>query len=145
MSEYIRFQSAVPNRHGRYPGVFAMVNGLARYGLLGSAGSEWLRAANAYMNSAYPDPTGITPDCYDPQVNPGARAWFKGDASGLLEATRGYLDLLDRAGIGWVELRTAYPGRIVHDDAVQVVAVPYRYPDDWPLAPSRSGRDRKSL
>ncbi len=136
MPEYIRFQSAVPNRHGRYPGVFAMANGLARTGLLGPADGEWLRAANAYMNAAYPDPTGSTPDCYDPQTNPGARAWFKGDASSLLEATRGYLRLLDRSGVGWVELRTARPGRIVHEDAVQIVAVPYLYPDDWPFVSS---------
>lgn len=133
MSEYIRFQSAVPNRHGRYPGVFAMANGLARSGLLGPTDGEWLRAANAHMNAAYPDPTGITADCYDPQMNPGARAWFKGDASELIEAARAYLHLLDRSGVGWVELRTARPGRVVHEDAVQVVAVPYRYPDDWPV------------
>lgn len=136
MSEYIRFQSAVPNRHGRYPGVFAMANGLARSGLLGPADGERLRAANAWMEIAYPDPTTITPDCYDPHANPGARAWFKGAASDLLEATRGYLSLLDRSGVGWVELRTAHPGRIVHEDAVQVVAVPYTYPDDWPLVSS---------
>lgn len=110
-----------------------MANGLARNGLLGPAAGEWLRVANAYMEIAYPDPTTITPDCYDPHENPGARAWFKGDASDLLEATRGYLDLLDRSGVRWVELRTAHPGRVVHEDAVQVVAVPYTYSGDWPL------------
>ncbi|WP_164488335.1 MULTISPECIES: hypothetical protein [unclassified Plantibacter] len=57
---FVRFQSAVPNRQGRYPGVFAMANGL--------------------------------------------------HASGRLSEKR-----------------------LTYEDDVQVVAVPFRHPDDWPL------------
>lgn len=143
MPEFIRFQSAVPNRHGRYPDVFAMANGLAAAGMLAANDLAWLRTANDNANRAYPDPTAVTPGCYDPAVNPGARSWFKIDAVALIALTRDYLALLDRAGIAWVELRTSSPGRIVHEDEVQVVAVPYVHPGDWPFP--GNGRIRKPL
>lgn len=34
MPVYVRFQSAVPNRRGAFPGVFALANGLAGDGRL---------------------------------------------------------------------------------------------------------------
>ncbi len=43
------------------------------------------------------------------------------------------LELLDRYDVRWVELRTNTPGRITYEDDVQVVAVPFSYPDDWPF------------
>ena len=52
----------------------------------------------------------------------------------VLELTRGYLTLLDRYAIGWAEVRTDHPGRIVYEDPVQVIAVPPGYPRDWPFA-----------
>lgn len=79
------------------------------------------------------DPTSVVADRYDPVVNPGARSWFKSSARELLELARGYLDLLDRYGVRWVELRTMSAGRVVYEDEVQVVTVPFRYPDDWPF------------
>lgn len=59
-------------------------------------------------------------------LNPGAKAWFRASATDLLGFTAGYLHLLDRYGVPWVELRTSSPGRIVCEDGVQVVAVPHR-------------------
>lgn len=132
---YVRFQSAVPNARGAFPGVFALVNGLARHGLLTSADQDWVRRANADADDAYPDPSTTDPLSYDPTVHPGARAWFRQDAHDLLRRTEAYLDLLSRYEVPWMELRTASPGRIVYADLVQVVAVPGSYPDDWRLGP----------
>ncbi|UIJ35621.1 hypothetical protein [Allobranchiibius sp. GilTou73] len=47
--------------------------------------------------------------------------------------TTDYLRLLDRYDVPWVQLRTAHPGRVVYQDDVQVVAVPFEYPAAWPL------------
>jgi hypothetical protein len=49
-----------------------------------------------------------------------------------------YLDLLDHYGVRWGELRTSSPGRIVYEDDVQVVTVPYRHPDKWPFSAPRT-------
>lgn len=133
MTGFVRFQSLVPNRRGRYPGVFALVNGLASENQLSSRDARWVRESNDHAEATYPDPSRAVPDCYDPIVNPGARSWFKSSAHELLDLTRGYLDLLDRYGVRWVELRTTAPGRVTYEDDVQVVAVPFTYPDDWPF------------
>jgi len=133
VASLIRFQSVVANRLGTFPGVFAMANGLDRAGRLSPLDAAWLRAANDRANAAYPDPTTLTPDCYDPGRNHHARAWFKSSATELLAMTGDYLALLDRYKVGWVELRTTTPGRITHEDAVQVIAVPPIHELDWPL------------
>ncbi|GAA1868043.1 hypothetical protein GCM10009715_13940 [Paeniglutamicibacter psychrophenolicus] len=119
--EFILYQGTAPNRHGRFPGVFALANGLAAAGALDRADLAWHRTANAAANALYPDPTLATPDCY---ALPGARSWFKVSATHLLEMTQGYLRLLDKYGIGWIELRSTSPGTIMHEDEVQVVVVP---------------------
>lgn len=128
-----RYQSAVPNRHGTWPGVFALANGLLAGSTIRDEDREWLRAANARAQAAYPDPSTTDPDCYDPVASPGARSWFRVEATELLAMSAGYLDLLDRHGIPWVELRTSTPGRVVYEDDVQVVAVPFTHPEDWPF------------
>jgi hypothetical protein len=40
---FIRYQAAAPNRHGRYPGVFALVNGLAWAGCLTAQQEQFRR------------------------------------------------------------------------------------------------------
>jgi hypothetical protein len=127
---FVRFQSAVPNRHGRYPGVFAMANGLHAAGRLSEEDDAWWRQSNDRANAAYADPSVALAGSYD---HPGARSWFKADALDLVALTDGYLALLDRCEIPWVELRTKTPGRITYEDDAQVVAVPFRRPDDWPF------------
>lgn len=134
MTGFVRFQSGVPNRHGRHPGVFALANGLRDARLLGDDDAAWLREANARMTATYVDPTTVAPDCYDPVLHPGARAWFRATALPLLLLCEPYLALLDRHDIAWMEVRTATPGRVTYEDDVQVVAVPHAYPDDWPFA-----------
>jgi hypothetical protein len=135
MGEFIRYQSAVPNRRGRFPGVFAMANGLRDAGLLSEEDKQWLKIANATATATYADPTTVVPDCYNSELNPGARSWFKAESMQLLDMTAAYLDLLDRHDVPWMALHTRNPGRLVYEDAVQVVAVPHTYPDHWPLQP----------
>jgi hypothetical protein len=134
-----RFQSAVPNRRGTFPGVFALANGLARGGLLSSEDYAWWASANKHGDELYTDPSTVDAACYDRIVNPGARAWFKDSASELIAITADYLRLLDRYGVPWAELRSASPGRIVYEDDVQIVAVPYTHPADWRLPASGRG------
>lgn len=137
MNAFIRFQSAVPNRRGRYPGVFALANGLRADGRLSDPDAALVGEWNERAEAAYADPSTVDPECYDPLRNPGARAWFKDDRHDLISLAQRYLDLLDRYRIAWNELRTARPGRVVYEDAAQVVAVPWSYPEDWPFAPRR--------
>lgn len=134
MNVFVRFQSVVPNRHGRFPGVFALANGLGASGRLSAEDQAWLRTSNTRAHEIYTDPSTVERECYDPLSNPWARSWFRSSAGELLTFTSGYLDLLDRYGVGWAELRTRVPGRVVYEDDVQVVAVPPVYPDDWPFA-----------
>ncbi len=137
MIEYVRYQSAVPNRNGRYPGVFALASGLRHHGLLTDDDAEWHREANRRATAAYLDPTTVVPDCYDHNRNPGARSWFSAEAVHLLDMTAPYLDLLDRYSVPWTRITSRTPGRIVYRDDVQVVAVPYAYPTDWRFPTSR--------
>lgn len=113
--------------------MFALANGLRDEDLLTRADSAWLLEANRNATATYVDPTTIDPTCYDPSINPGARAWFVADSAELLAMTAPYLDLLNRYEVPWMQLTTHSPGRIIYRDAVQVVAVPYQYPEDWPF------------
>jgi hypothetical protein len=45
MIEFVRYQSAVLNRKGRYPGVFAHANGFLHHGLVAADDAEWHREA----------------------------------------------------------------------------------------------------
>ncbi|MGP5732955.1 hypothetical protein [Arthrobacter rhombi] len=126
--EFIRFQSAIPNRRGCYPGVFAMANGLAAQGVLSDDDLAWQRQANSKANALYPDPTIQSPDCY---ASSSACAWFKASATHLLTMCQEYLALLDEYEIPWVELRSRNPGRITHEDEVQIVVQPFEHPKDW--------------
>ena len=114
-----------------------MANGLRDGSLLSEADVAWLRSANEYATATYTDPSTVEPDCYDSARNPGARSWFKSDSVSLIRMTAGYLQLLDRYSVPWAELRTSDPGRLVYEDAVQVVAVPHSYPEHWPFPTSR--------
>lgn len=137
MVAFVRYQSAVPNRNGHFPGVFALANGLRHNGLLTAEDVRWHQEANQRTTAAYVDPTTVDPHCYDQTRNPGARAWFAADAVELLALTVPYLDLLDRYDVPWVQLTTRAPGRIVYRDGDQVVAVPHSYPDDWRFPAAR--------
>jgi len=132
--QFVRYRSAAPNQRGAYPGVFALVNGLATGGRLTAEDHVWWVATNAAGEELYADPSRVDPSCYDRELHPGAAAWFRSSATELLDLSSGYLDLLDRYAVPWHELRTDRPGRVVYSDEVQVVAVPFRHPDDWPFS-----------
>lgn len=121
---YVRFQSTTVNARGIQVGIFNLANGLARKGILSAQDWTWWRKANDWYDAAYVHPSAVDATVYDPAVNPLSRAWFKASAHHLLDRVPGYCDLLDRYGIGWEEVRTADPGKIIYEDEVQIVAVP---------------------
>lgn len=92
----LRDQSAAPNLRGTFPGVFALANGLRRNGMLDPADARWLLRANEQATAQDRDPSTVDLDCYDPTLHPGARSWFRADATTLLAMCVGYLDLRDR-------------------------------------------------
>ncbi|GAA1490662.1 hypothetical protein GCM10009626_34080 [Brachybacterium sacelli] len=110
-----------------------MTNGLRDSGLLSMTDAAWVRTQNAYAERTYTDPSTVAAACYDASLNPGARSWFKDDATELLQMARLYTRLLDRHDVPWIELCMSDPGRTVYEDAVQVVAVPYTFEEHWPL------------
>ncbi len=74
---YVRFQGTVPRARGNFPGVFGLVNSLAREGRLTAAQERFRRTHNDWYDAAYTDPSTVDPTVYDERVNPGAAAWFK--------------------------------------------------------------------
>ncbi|UAJ79183.1 hypothetical protein IT072_18575 [Leifsonia sp. ZF2019] len=123
-SQYVRFRSTTPNAQGVHVGVFALANGLARAGVLSDDEYAHWRRSNDWFEAAYPEPTATDPSAYDRSVNPGAVAWFKLSAVHLIERTELYAELLDAHQVAWERVETSDPGRIVHEDDVQVIAVP---------------------
>ncbi|WP_340559574.1 hypothetical protein [Streptomyces sp. GSL17-111] len=134
---FIRFQATTPNHRGVLPGIFVVVNGLARDGRLTAEQEEFRRTTNAWYDAAYTNPTHVEPTVYDHAVNPGAVAWFRASAGHLLARVEGYLAILTAHGVPHVRLESADPGRIVYEDADQVVVVPHTpHP---PRAPHAAG------
>lgn len=131
--EFLRYQSMVPNRRGHFPGLFALVNGLRGDGRLSSEEAAFVARTNRELDALYIDPSTVDPAVYG--ENPMARAWFRTTASAVLPLCQKYMDILDRHRIPWCELRTSSPGRILYEDDVQVVALPWSFPEDWPFDP----------
>ncbi|MFF9900893.1 hypothetical protein [Streptomyces longispororuber] len=121
MPAYVRFQSPLRHERGHFPGVFALVNGLAKEGKLTAEQERFRRANNDWYDAAYPTPDASV---YDPERNPGAVAWFRTTATHLVERVPGYLEILAAHGVECQEVRSADPGRVVYEDDVQVVVVP---------------------
>ncbi|MFD7695491.1 hypothetical protein [Streptomyces sp. NPDC059805] len=123
--EYMRFQSPHRNGRGQFTGVFGLVNNLAREGRLSEEQEALRRRGNRWFDAAYTDPSTVDPSVYDDTVNPGAAAWFKPSATHLLARVPGYLEILSAHGVECRLLRSADPGRVVYEDDVQIVVVPY--------------------
>ncbi|MFJ9621132.1 hypothetical protein [Streptomyces sp. NPDC101181] len=123
--QYVRFQSPNRNNRGHFTGVFGLVNNLAREGRLSAAEETFRRHHNRWYDAVYTDPSTVAPDVYDDEVNPGAAAWFKPSATHLLARVHGYLEILSTHGVDCRELWSADPGRVVYEDEVQIVVVPY--------------------
>lgn len=122
---YIRFESTVPGSRGVPIGLFGLANDLARTGRLSAEEWTWWRANNDWFQAAYTDPATVDPTLFDKSVHPVVTCWFKDTAGHLLDRVPGYLDLLDRHGVGWRERRSPDPGTILYEDDVQVLVVPH--------------------
>ncbi|WP_433854448.1 hypothetical protein [Streptomyces kronopolitis] len=129
---YVRFQAIRRSPRGHFPGVFALANGLAREGRLSEEQYRFWRAGNDWYDAHYPDPSATDPTVYDHELNPGAVAWFKTSAVRLIERVDGYLELLAAHGVGCVRVESADPGRIIYEDAEQVVVVPWQHESPRP-------------
>lgn len=121
---FIRFQATIPNRHGRYPGVFALVNGLSGSGRLTDEQEGFRRRENAWYHANLADPGRVDPSVYDRNLHPDAAAWFKNSATHLLARVSGYIEILDAHAIGWIRLESNSPGEIIYEDQHQVIAQP---------------------
>ncbi|MEU6924081.1 hypothetical protein [Streptomyces sp. NPDC046631] len=122
---YVRFQSPHRNKRGHFTGVFGLINTLAREGKLSEEQELFRRTNNSWYNAAYTDPSTVDPGIYDHEINPGAAAWFKPSAEHLLARVPGYLVILAAHGVDCRLLRSTDPGRVIYEDDVQVVVVPY--------------------
>ncbi|MFF4091893.1 hypothetical protein ACFYY9_34080 [Streptomyces nigra] len=125
--QYLRFQSPHRNDRGRFTGVFGLVNNLAREGRLSEEQEAFRRLNNKWYDAAYTDPSTVDATVYDDEVNPGAAAWFKPSATHLLARVPGYLEILAAQGVDCQVLRSTDPGRVVYEDDVQIVVVPYAH------------------
>ncbi len=62
---------------------------------------------------------------FDKDIHPLTSCWFKAGAGELIDRIGGYLELLDRYGIGWQRVESDDPGQVLYADEHQVVVVPY--------------------
>ena len=118
---YVRFQAETANRRGIRPGVFALVNGLAREGRLSAGDESFWRSSNDWFTARLLDPTAIDPQIF--RLHPLAVSWFDEHAVDLLARIPGYLEILDRHSVGWQAVVAVDPGPIVYSDADQVLAI----------------------
>ncbi|MCF6522103.1 hypothetical protein [Streptomyces sp. JJ36] len=125
-ARFVRYEGTVRDPRGHFPGIFFLVNGLAREGRLSAGEERFRRAANDWYDAAYTNPAEVDPAVYDHRVNPGAVAWFKISARHLIERVDGYLRILDAHGVPCRRVVASDPGEIVYEDEVQVVVVPRR-------------------
>lgn len=117
----MRFQAAEPSPSGKWPGVFGLVNGLAIQGRLTAQQQVFRRMSNDWYDANFTNPSKVDPDVYR---QPGAAAWFKASAVRLIDRVPGYLAILDAHGVPWRRLDSDDPGRVIYEDADQVVVVP---------------------
>ncbi|MGZ4547118.1 MAG: hypothetical protein ACXVXT_17165 [Blastococcus sp.] len=120
----IRWRGTTPARRQVRPGVFALVNGLHKAGRLTPEEAAFRAHHNAWFDRHLALPTDVDPKVYDPDLNPGAVAWFRATALTCLERVPGYLAILDAHGIPWERVEAHHAGRVVYEDDLQVVAVP---------------------
>ncbi|WP_416429924.1 hypothetical protein [Paenarthrobacter nicotinovorans] len=116
---FVRYQSTVTDAKGRYLGIFALANRLAKEGSLSAEDWGSWRRANDFYDAAY-----VTPEASF-YARPGAQAWFKVSATHLLEKTDFYIDLLRRHDVPCRAVYSSDPGNVLYEDDVQVVVIPY--------------------
>lgn len=117
----IRYQALRQSASGRFPGVFALVNRLGLDDQLSDGDRQWWRSNNLWFEDQLTNPFKIDPSMSDRSVHPHTSSWFRADATRFLERTRGYLDILNRYHVPWVELRGETVGPALYADEHQVV------------------------
>jgi len=123
--QYLRFQAVEVGPRGIHVGVFGLVNTLAKQGLLTLEQEAFRRLNNDWYDANYTNPSDVDSSVYDREVNPGAVAWFKESAHHLIDRVDGYLHILDAHGVACQRVESLSPGRVVYEDADQVVVVPW--------------------
>ncbi|WP_203181704.1 hypothetical protein [Streptomyces pratensis] len=126
---YVRFQGTERHPRGHFPGVFVLANELARQGRLTREQYRFWRANNDWYDANYPNPTDVDPDVYDREIHPGAVAWFKSSSLDLIGRVDGYLKILAAHGVDCRRLESSSPGRVIYEDAYQVVVMPHEEAD----------------
>ncbi|MFD8243876.1 hypothetical protein [Nocardia sp. NPDC059691] len=121
---FVRYQAAAPNRHGRYPGVFALVNGLAWSGCRTVEQEAFRRRENGWYQEHLIDPGQLDLSPYDRTRHPRAEAWFKSSSTRFIARVGGYLAILDTHGVAWTRLESDDPGHVLYDDPYQVIVTP---------------------
>lgn len=117
---FVRYQSPVPNHRGHHLGVFALVQGLARDGVLTAAQDAYRLTAHRWLDEAYPHPPA---ELFDRRVHARAVCWFKSTAVDLLDRLPDYIEtLLVPHQIAWERVTSDAPGRVLYEDDWQVVA-----------------------
>lgn len=82
---------------------------------------QWWRANNLWFESQLTDPFKRNPSLADRSVHPHTSSWFRVDAGNFVDRTSGYLDILIRHGVPWIELRGDTVGTQLFADEHQVV------------------------
>jgi hypothetical protein len=119
---YIRHQSPDVDHRGRRVGIFGLVNTLSRDGLLTPEEEAFRRTNNDWYDAAYQDPSLVDAGIY--RDNLLAAAWFKPAAGRLFTRIPGYLAILEAHGVACRRFASADPGRVLYEDADQIVVVP---------------------
>ncbi|GLW73861.1 hypothetical protein Kpho02_61590 [Kitasatospora phosalacinea] len=122
---YVRFQATEANRRGTFPGVFALVNGLAAAGRLTPAQESFRRSSYDWYDAHLANPSHVDPTVYDRDLHHGAEAWFKESAVEHLAQVAGHLEILTLHGVGYDVLRSTDPGTVLYEDEHQVVVLPH--------------------
>ncbi|MGW9433216.1 hypothetical protein ACWHA1_35500 [Streptomyces decoyicus] len=122
---YVRFQGTRRSPRGHFPGVFGLANHLARQGTLSDEQYRFWRVGNDWYDANYTNPSHIDPTIYDHDLNPGAVAWFKATAVHLIDRVEGYLEILAAHDVACERVESSDPGKIIYEDAEQVVVVPW--------------------
>jgi hypothetical protein len=116
---FVRYQSSTPDAKGRYLGIFALANRLAKEGKLSPEDRGRWRSSNDFYDAAYATPEASF------YAAPDAQAWFKLTATHLLSRIDFYVDLLRRHDVPCRVFYSTDPGTVLYEDDVQVVVVPY--------------------
>ncbi|MBP2354126.1 hypothetical protein JOF29_005236 [Kribbella aluminosa] len=122
MPAYVRYQSPVPDRRGRRIGIFGLVNMLANRGYLTADEEHFRRTTNDWYDATYTNPSTVDPTIY--KHHPHAASWFKPTATHLFEPIPGYLKILATHNLPCDRYTSTTPGRVLYEDAHQLVVVP---------------------